>query len=181
MLDERHRPRLPAFAASSNDTRAPDLDSTATPQRGDGQPLGNTFNMLVCGPSNRWLTDNGYLVPCEVLAPPDVLKTAWPATRVEMYRKHAPGTRAIVFASTVAEAQSLAGASRLPHALPATRRARKGNERRPGAKWRNESAYFGQRTTEGFDRHASKPWCSRGSVGLQACIYSASVAGCGPA
>ena len=110
VLDECHRSEAAGVRGIlERYPRAGLLGLTATPQRGDGQPLGNTFNMLVCGPSNRWLTDNGYLVPCEVLAPPDVLEDRMAGDPVEMYLKHAPGTRAIVFASTVAEAQSLAG------------------------------------------------------------------------
>lgn len=36
---------------------------TATPARADGRGLGMIYDDLVEGPSVRWLTDNGYLVP----------------------------------------------------------------------------------------------------------------------
>jgi superfamily II DNA or RNA helicase len=36
---------------------------TATPARTDGRGLGQMFDDLVMGPSIRWLTDNGHLVP----------------------------------------------------------------------------------------------------------------------
>ena len=83
------------------------LGLTATPQRGDGQALGNTFKMLVQGPSNRWLTDNGHLVPCEVIGPTSVLEDRLAGDPVEAYLKYAPGTRAIVFAASIPEALTL--------------------------------------------------------------------------
>ena len=84
------------------------LGLTATPQRGDAKPLGDVFDKLVSGPSNRWLTDNGYLVPCDVLAPAAFSEKALVDDPVAAYAKHAPGTRAIVFAANVAHADELA-------------------------------------------------------------------------
>lgn len=47
---------------------------TATPIRTDGQGLGvdhgGMFEELICGPSMRWLMDEGFLVTAKVLSPP---------------------------------------------------------------------------------------------------------------
>ena len=84
------------------------LGLTATPQRGDGQPLGDVFQALVCGPSNRWLIDEGFLVPCELLAPANDTGDALAMDPVDAYRLHTPDTRAIVFATNVAHAEDIA-------------------------------------------------------------------------
>ena len=46
------------------------LGVTATPIRGDGRGLGEYYQSMVQGPSAAWLTDNGFLAPAKVLAPP---------------------------------------------------------------------------------------------------------------
>lgn len=42
---------------------------SATPERLDGQPL-DVFNVMVPGPSERWLIDRDYLVDYRIIAPP---------------------------------------------------------------------------------------------------------------
>ena len=49
------------------------LGLTATPARGDGLPL-DEFDRIVCGPQPGELVRLGALVPCEVIAPLDVLE-----------------------------------------------------------------------------------------------------------
>jgi len=83
------------------------LGLTATPQRGDGRPLGDVFERLVQGPSNRWLTANGFLVPCEVIAPAGFKENELAVDPVDAYKQHAPGRRAIVFAANKAHAREL--------------------------------------------------------------------------
>lgn len=87
------------------------LGLTATPQRGDGKPLGKlsggVFERLVCGPSNRWLTDRGYLVPVDVISPPRFSERGLVDDPVDSYRRLTPGQRAIFFASNVAHAEAL--------------------------------------------------------------------------
>lgn len=85
------------------------LGLTATPQRGDGQPLGDVFDRLVCGPSVRELQRLGFLVPVDVIAPPDAVEHGLVCDPVEAYERWTPGKRAIVFASNVAHAEELAG------------------------------------------------------------------------
>lgn len=82
------------------------LGLTATPQRGDGKPL-SIFQHLIVGPSNDWLVQQGYLVPCDVLAPAAFNDRALVDCPVEAYRRHTPGQRAIVFASSVSHATRL--------------------------------------------------------------------------
>lgn len=45
------------------------LGVTATPVRNDGKGLGNYFDVMVEGPTTKWLTDNGFLAPADVYAP----------------------------------------------------------------------------------------------------------------
>jgi DNA repair protein RadD len=108
ILDECHR----AQGASVRGVldaypRAWLLGLTAVPQRGDAKPLGDVFDRLVTGPSNRWLTEQGYLVPCDVLAPAAYSDAALVDNPVAAYAKHAPGSRAIVFAANVSHAEEL--------------------------------------------------------------------------
>ena len=109
ILDECHRAMAatvrPIIEAYPN---AHVLGLTATPQRGDGQPLGDIFEAMVSGPSNRWLTDHGFLAPCDVLAPGSYADDGLVLDPVAAYQAHTPGQRAIVFASNVAHAEDLA-------------------------------------------------------------------------
>jgi superfamily II DNA or RNA helicase len=82
------------------------LGLTATPQRGDGRPLGDVFQKLVCGPSNGWLTEQGFIVPCEVLAPGGY-RDGLADDPVKAYVRHTPGRRAIVFAANKAHADGI--------------------------------------------------------------------------
>lgn len=83
------------------------LGLTATPQRGDGQPLGDVFQRLICGPNNAWLTDQGYLVPCDLRAPGKPRAGRLAMDPVDAYNEYSPGRRAIVFASNVTHARAL--------------------------------------------------------------------------
>lgn len=83
------------------------LGLTATPQRGDGQPLGEIFDWMECGPTVRELIAQGYLVPADVLAP-IVPVDALVTEPVEAYLAHCKGRRAIVFAANVNHAEWIA-------------------------------------------------------------------------
>ena len=101
------------------------LGVTATPVRGDGRGLGEHYQVMVQGPSAAWLTDNGYLAPAKVLAPPGFDSTGLrkrmgdfdmtqAAERVQMgdclshYQQHLPGQTAIAFCCSVAHAEAVA-------------------------------------------------------------------------
>ncbi|MDB4993661.1 MAG: hypothetical protein JWM74_1093 [Myxococcaceae bacterium] len=110
ILDECHRAQSASVRAILDSyPRAALLGLTATPQRGDGKPLGpDPFSELVCGPQNRWLTEHGHLVPCDVFAPDTFLEKSVLAQHpVTAYQEHAAGKRALVFATNVAHAEQL--------------------------------------------------------------------------
>lgn len=48
------------------------LGVTATPERLDGRGLGNEFETLIEGPDAGWLTEQGFLVPARIFAPPGI-------------------------------------------------------------------------------------------------------------
>jgi len=80
---------------------------TATPERADGKPLGDLFDVLVPGPTVRSLTDAGRLVPCRIWAGPSTLKPGELAmTPLEAYQRFASGRRAAVFCRDVAHARA---------------------------------------------------------------------------
>lgn len=115
ILDECHRAMGPSVRAILDRyPHASILGLTATPQRGDGQPLGDVFGELICGPSNRWLTDHDYLVPCDIIAWGDAPSRELARDPVDAYLELTPGKRAIVFAETIAHARDLA--ARFPRA-----------------------------------------------------------------
>lgn len=104
VLDEAHRseaPTVSAILASYPGARL--LGLTATPQRGDGRPLGATWERLVLGPSVASLTAMGALVPADLRCPPrgrgDV---------VAELQRLVPGWRALVFAEDTTEARATA-------------------------------------------------------------------------
>jgi len=103
------------------------LGVTATPIRLDGKGLGEHYLAMVQGPSAAWLTDNGYLAPARVLAPPGFNTTGLRKrmgdfdTReaehrigtimgdcLSHYRKHLQGQTAIAFCCSVAHAEAVA-------------------------------------------------------------------------
>lgn len=108
IVDECHRVMGPSVRALlERYPHASILGLTATPQRGDGQPLGDVFAELICGPSNRWLTERKFLVPCDVFAWGSEPTRELAKDPVDAYRDHARDKRAIVFAETVAHAKDL--------------------------------------------------------------------------
>ena len=110
--------------------RARILGVTATPLRLNGQGLGEVFEHMIVGPTNRWLTDNGFLSPAEYYAPPMVADTTNLHIRagdyakeeteaamdkptvtgdaVEHYRRICDGVPMLVFCTSVAHAKHVA-------------------------------------------------------------------------
>ena len=103
------------------------LGVTATPIRGDGRGLGEHYQVMVEGPTAQQLTDEGYLAPAKVLAPPGFdsaglrkkmgdFDTKQAEQRVGTimgdcvghYRKHLSGQTAIAFCCSVAHAEAVA-------------------------------------------------------------------------
>ncbi len=80
---------------------------TATPERGDGTPLGDLFDSLVPIASVRDLVAEGYLVPCRVIAPLERTK-ALARDPIEAWREYGRGRPTVVFCASVAAARTLA-------------------------------------------------------------------------
>jgi DNA repair protein RadD len=73
IVDEAHHAVAGQWAkvlAAMN--RAHVLGVTATPARLDGRGLGDQFDVLIEGPSAAWLTEQGFLVPARIYAPPGI-------------------------------------------------------------------------------------------------------------
>lgn len=112
IIDEAHR-------AASSTTREllqayPDsgiLGLSATPQRGDGQPL-DMFEVMVSGPTNKVLTAAGFLVPSDLLAPGTYQENALAMDPVQAHLEFSKGKRNIVFAATKEHAHDIANRMR---------------------------------------------------------------------
>jgi len=83
------------------------LGLTATPERGDGQPLGDIFDRLVTGPAVRELVTLGHLVEPEVIAP-DKTSTTLAMLPVKAWQTYADGRQGLVFAKTVEQSRRIA-------------------------------------------------------------------------
>jgi DNA repair protein RadD len=83
------------------------LGVTATPERGDGAPLGDLFDTLIEVTTTRALIAAGHLCPVEVIAPTAARK-AMAESPLEAYRALGGGRKAVFFCATVAEAEALA-------------------------------------------------------------------------
>ena len=128
IIDEAHHSNAGTWAkVLEHFHQAHLLGVTATPIRLDGRGLGEHYQAMVEGPSAAWLTDNGYLAPARVLAPPGFdsaglrkrmgdFDTKQAEQRVGIimgdclshYRKHLDGQTAIAFCCSVAHAEAVA-------------------------------------------------------------------------
>lgn len=109
VLDEAHRlmsRTVRAVIDSYPDARI--LLPTATPQRGDGRPLGDVATALVVGPTMRELVALGRLAPTDVLCELDTPAKTLSCTPLDAYRRWTPQGRAIVFCGTVRHATETA-------------------------------------------------------------------------
>jgi DNA repair protein RadD len=110
ILDEAHRSQAATVrGVIDRFPHAVLLGLTATPQRGDGRSLGETFRALVQGPTVRELQALGHLVPIDVLSPcSGYQERGLAADPVEMLLAQGE-LPAIVFTETVAGADEIAG------------------------------------------------------------------------
>jgi superfamily II DNA or RNA helicase len=128
IIDEAHHSNAGTWAkVLEHFHQAHLLGVTATPIRLDGRGLGEHYQAMVEGPSAAWLTDNGYLAPARVLAPPGFDTTGLRKrmgdfdTReaehrigtimgdcLSHYRRHLDGQTAIAFCCSVAHAEAVA-------------------------------------------------------------------------
>ena len=130
VVDEAHHTTAGTWAKTLAHFQAAKLlGVTATPIRGDGRGLGEHYQSMVQGPSAAWLTDNGFLAPARVLAPPgfssaglrkrmgdfDMGQAGQLLQQGESmgdclthYRQHLAGQTAIAFCCSVAHAEAVA-------------------------------------------------------------------------
>lgn len=87
------------------------LGLTATPERGDGRPLGAVFGALVVAASYSELVADGFLVPAEVYQPPAVVgepgEAALAADPLVAYQAHGAGRQCFGFARTIDQCEKL--------------------------------------------------------------------------
>ena len=110
ILDEAHRAASSTNRAILSHYRSAGalvLGLTATPARGDGQPL-DEFERLVTGPTVRELVSWGNLVPARVWAPGKVLERGVARDPVELVTSECMGRRCVIFAPDGASAQAIA-------------------------------------------------------------------------
>jgi DNA repair protein RadD len=83
------------------------LGLTATPERSDGSPLEDLFDRLVIGATYSELLVAGLIVDCDVIAAPQ-RQSSLALSPAQAYDRHGNRRRAVIFTSTVAEAQEAA-------------------------------------------------------------------------
>ena len=130
VVDEAHHSTANQWSATiAHFSQAKLLGVTATPIRGDGRGLGEHYQSMVQGPSAAWLTDNGFLAPAKVLAPPGFSSAGLRKRMGDFdmtqagellqqgqamgdclthYRQHLAGQTAIAFCCSVAHAEAVA-------------------------------------------------------------------------
>lgn len=86
----------------------PIVGFTATPQRGDGRPMGDVFERLVVVVGYGELISVGHIVGCDVLRPPKRLGIDLAQDPVDAYQRYANGRPALVYMRRVAEARAVA-------------------------------------------------------------------------
>ena len=73
IVDEAHHAVAGQWAkVLEHHDRAAVLGVTATPERLDGRGLGDQFTAMAQGPDPAWLTEQGFLAPARIFAPPGV-------------------------------------------------------------------------------------------------------------
>ena len=73
IVDEAHHAVAGTWAkVLAHHHRSHVLGVSATPERLDGRGLGDAFEVLIEGPDAAWLTEQGFLVPARIYAPPGI-------------------------------------------------------------------------------------------------------------
>lgn len=87
--------------------RAKHLYLTATPERGDGKPLGDLATALIPTVQPAELISEGVLVPCAIIAPNFKIEGAISDCPVEAYLRWADRRRAVFFCQTKIHARAV--------------------------------------------------------------------------
>ena len=86
--------------------------ATATPERGDGKPLGDIFQEIVVAAHYSELIQGGWLVPVRILRPRHELSRGLAQKFVKAYLEHGEYRRAFGYCRTKKEAEDMAHAFR---------------------------------------------------------------------
>lgn len=109
VIDEAHHWAADEFKAAAERLGAARiLGLTATPERGDGRPLGDVFEELVVACHYSELVGGGVLVPVRILRPVQELDSAVAQDPVEAYVTKGEGRSGFAFCRTIEEARELA-------------------------------------------------------------------------
>lgn len=131
IIDEAHRSISSSYLSLSDQYRGSKIVGlTATPYRLDGTGLGTVFDVLHCGPSVKWLIQNGYLAPYRAFVADRKIDTSKVRTiggdysvsglakaankaslrgdLVSHWQKYANGKKTLVFAVTVDHSKAIA-------------------------------------------------------------------------
>lgn len=109
VLDEAHHyAALEWRALEASYPHARLLGLTATPQRRDGEPLGDIFEVLVVAANYSELLRDGYLVPSRAYQPPRPLGNDLAQHPVTAWAKFAEGSQTIMYCGRVELAYSYA-------------------------------------------------------------------------
>ena len=84
------------------------LGPTATPQRGDGRPLGDVATSLVVAAEYSELIADGFLCDAVCYQPPEALQGGLALDPVEAWKKYSGGLSGFAFMPTIKAAQKLA-------------------------------------------------------------------------
>lgn len=102
VLDEAHHYMAVDWKAFADTyPNAKFLGLTATPERKDGEALGDIFERLVVAANYSELIRDGYLVPARVLQPPMNLGNDLAQDPLDAWAKHAEGSLTFCFAGRV--------------------------------------------------------------------------------
>lgn len=85
------------------------LGLTATPQRGDGSPLGDLFSSLIVGASYSELLADGHLVPARVYRPAEMLQ-GYAQRPEDAWRQHAGDGQGFAYFSRVEQSEKFRAA-----------------------------------------------------------------------
>jgi len=103
--DEAHHLLSTEWRAAMENLRAQNsFGATATPERGDGRPLGDLFDKLVVAAHYSELIAGGYLVPLRILRPDTELARGLAMKPVESYLKHGERKRGFWYLRSIKEA-----------------------------------------------------------------------------
>lgn len=109
ILDEAHHYMAADWRASLDALGAKKtIGLTATPERGDKQPLGDIFEELVVAAHYSELIAQGHLVPCRVLGPRSKLDKGVAKKPLEAYMKCGEGRFGFAYARSVADCEAYA-------------------------------------------------------------------------